>query len=444
MVIFWFKNDLRLADNPALSQAAKNNTVMPIFILDNQARPLGRASKWWLFHSLNNLNQQLNGKLNIYQGNSEEIIAMLIKRYNVEAFHNSPSLLWSPEEILKADKTPYKVYTPFKNACLKAKAPRRPIAAPQNLVAIKDEQNSYTIEQLNLLATDSASTTFYQQLEQEWQTSMSEEYAQKQLIYFLDHKLQNYKINRDFPFLDATSKLSAYLHFGQISVNQVWYAANNSALAGKYNPDDLEQFLNEIIWREFAYHLLHHFPTLPKENFRSEFDAFPWRHDEKSLQTWQLGMTGYPIIDAGMRQLRTTGHMHNRVRMIVSSFLVKNLLIDWRAGEAWFWEYLLDADLANNIINWQWVAGCGVDAAPYFRIFNPTLQSEKFDVQGEYIRKFVPKLAKLPTKYLFQPWEAPPEVLRTAGIELGIDYPIPIIGWAASRERALKALKETK
>ena len=234
------------------------------------------------------------------------------------------------------------------------------------------------------------------------------------------------------------SRLSPHIHFGEVSPHQVWYQSQQmESSSGRIK--DLEHFLSELGWREFSYNLLFHFPDLIGTNFQKKFDDFPWKDDSDLLERWQKGNTGYPIVDAGMRELWQTGYMHNRVRMVVGSFLVKNLLIDWREGERWFWDCLVDADLANNAASWQWVAGSGADAAPYFRIFNPVTQGTKFDKDGEYTRKFVPELEKLPNKFLFTPWEAPQNVLEEAGIELGKDYPYPIIDLKQSRARALEA-----
>jgi deoxyribodipyrimidine photo-lyase len=274
-------------------------------------------------------------------------------------------------------------------------------------------------------------------LEPHW--DISESGAKKQLALFLKDGLGGYKEGRNFPGKAHASRLSPYLHSGEISPNQVWHAAN---LRG--DSADIDNFCSELGWREFSYSLLHHFPALPHENWQKKFDHFPWKNDREDLSRWKKGMTGYPIVDAGMRELWQTGYMHNRVRMIVASFLIKNLLVDWRHGARWFWDCLVDADLANNSASWQWVAGSGADAAPYFRIFNPIGQGEKFDGDGAYTRKYVPELAKMPEKYLFQPWKAPNDVLSKAGVILGRTYPSPIVDIALSRAKALQALAETK
>jgi deoxyribodipyrimidine photo-lyase len=264
--------------------------------------------------------------------------------------------------------------------------------------------------------------------------------ALERLESFLDEGIRNYKEDRNRPDLENVSRLSPHLHFGEISPHQVWHAANSLKATGGLE-NDIDHFLSELGWREFSYSLLYHWPALPHNNLQGKFDRFPWREDPASLRRWQRGQTGYPIVDAGMRELWQTGYMHNRVRMIVGSFLVKNLLLHWHQGEAWFWDTLVDADLANNSASWQWIAGCGADAAPYFRIFNPVTQGRKFDPNGVYVRRLVPEIAALPDKFLHSPWEAPAPVLAGVGIELGSDYPRPMVDLKASRERALEAFR---
>jgi deoxyribodipyrimidine photo-lyase len=258
------------------------------------------------------------------------------------------------------------------------------------------------------------------------------------LVSFLNNGLQGYKEGRNFPNKQNVSKLSPHLHFGEISPNQVWHAAQFIGMAKSLDAD-LDHFLSELGWREFSYYLLYHFPTLPHQNFQEKFNQFPWQYNQELLVSWQRGLTGYPLVDAGMRQLWQTGYVHNRVRMVVASFLIKNLLLYWRYGERWFWDCRDDADLASNSASWQWVAGCGADAAPYFRIFNPTLQGEKFDPYGDYTRHFVPELKNLPDKFLFKPWEAPLNILNDAGVILGETYPKPIVALDESRQKALQA-----
>jgi len=273
---------------------------------------------------------------------------------------------------------------------------------------------------------------------------ISEAAAHTRLDEFVMDDLQDYREGRNFPNKPNVSRLSPYLHFGQISPNIAWHRASEAG-AFVTNEQSLDTFLSELGWREFSSYLLYHFPKLPTDNLQSRFDLFPWAENtDADLKAWQRGNTGYPLVDAGMRELYNTGYMHNRVRMVVGSFLVKNLLVHWHHGERWFWDCLVDADLASNSASWQWIAGCGADAAPFFRIFNPITQSEKFDKQGAYIRRYVPELANLPDKYIHAPWLAPSEVLSAAGVGIGIDYPAPIIDIKESRERALAAFAVTK
>ncbi|HSR70812.1 MAG TPA: FAD-binding domain-containing protein, partial [Kiloniellales bacterium] len=269
--------------------------------------------------------------------------------------------------------------------------------------------------------------------------------AATRLSAFLDGPLADYDRGRDRPALEATSRLSPHLHWGEIGPRQVWHAVRHAqdARGGKLE-QSARRYLSELGWREFSYNLLHHFADLPEVNANRTFDAFPWRRDKRALRAWQRGETGYPIVDAGLRELWATGWMHNRVRMIAASFLVKHLLIDWREGAAWFWDTLVDADLANNSASWQWVAGSGFDAAPYFRIFNPVLQGRKFDADGDYVRTWVPELAELPARHIHAPWEAPADILRDAGVRLGKTYPEPIVDHGAARARALEAFKTSK
>jgi deoxyribodipyrimidine photo-lyase len=500
LTIHWFRQDLRLSDNPALAQAAQNASqmggeVLPIYILDDEnagAGRMGAASRVWLHHSLKSLQQQLNSQLQFFCGDAERILQELVdelkpyaitwnrcyepwrikrdkrikamlQEQGVEVQSCNGSLLFEPWDILKNDSTPYKVFTPFyRKGCLNAVAPRVPLPAPEMKLADVRLQNALPLEALKLLPI----IKWDEGIAKYW--DISEAGAQSRLYDFVNNGLNDYKEGRNFPAKDNVSRLSPYLHFGEISPNQVWRAVQSSInpspqpspargegasftledvgrTAVNINANqDLDHFLSELGWREFSYNLLYHNPNLPTRNLQTKFDAFPWVENSQHLQAWQNGRTGIPIVDAGMRELWQTGFMHNRVRMIVASVLVKNLRLDWRAGERWFWDCLFDADMANNAASWQWVAGSGADAAPYFRIFNPVTQGTKFDPDGEYVRKYVPELGDLPNKHLFAPWEAPPLILAGAGVELGKTYPKPIVDLSASREAALEAFAGLK
>jgi deoxyribodipyrimidine photo-lyase len=463
--IFWFRQDLRLSDNPGLMEASRLGKILLIYILDDSSPSpfkIGSASQLYLHHSLVSLNQSLNDGLNLYIGDPKEIIFQLIKKYNIEnIFWNrcyepwrisddaiiekrlsdlkinhaafDGSYLWRPEEIKKEDGSYYKVFGAYKRK-VSFFEPRKPLPIPENLILMKDHSNETTLNDFQLISEH----LWQNKIKKHW--TFCETTAQNKLDNFLHNCLSGYKKSRDYPGHDQTSKLSVNLHFGEISPHQIWESVNS---IGRFNAseDDVSHFLSEMIWREFSCYLMTHFKSLPSDNFQMKFNAFPWKHNELLFNAWKTGSTGYPLIDAGMRELWQTGYMHNRVRMIVASFLVKNLMIHWHYGRDWFWDCLVDADLANNSASWQWVAGCGVDAAPYFRIFNPITQGEKFDSDGYYTRKFVPELEKLPSKYLFKPWEAPEKILKDAGIILGVNYPKPIVDLKSSRERALSAYK---
>jgi len=468
-VIVWFRQDLRLTDNPALDAAAKCGApILPLYVLDDEnagEKAMGGASRWWLHNSLDALDQSLQGRLVLRQGDAAKILPELaeqigatrvywnrcyepwriardtgikkaLREMDISVRSFNGSLLFEPTDVLKDDGTPYKVFTPFyRNGCLgSATAPRKPLQTPADL-NLFDGCSGDSLDELGLLPD----IPWYEEMATLWKPG--EAGAEQRLRQFLENGIDDYKEGRNRPDLKKVSRLSPHLHFGEISPNQAWYAASAN---GSEKSQDLEHFLSELGWREFSYNLLYHFPELPRENLQHKFNRFPWQDDSKALRCWQRAETGVPIVDAGMRELWRTGYMHNRVRMIVGSFLVKNLLIDWRHGEAWFWDTLLDADLANNSAGWQWIAGCGADAAPYFRIFNPVLQGKKFDPNGDYVRQYVPELAELPDKFLHNPWEAPADVLKEAGIELGDDYPQPIVDLKESRERALAAFTELK
>ncbi len=469
-VLFWFRQDLRLQDNPGLNMAIQAGAVAPIYILDQETPgklKMGQASLWWLHHSLHSLNESCGMNLSLYKGNALDIIPKLIeqegfkkvffnrcyepwrqtqdslltaklKQLGVYVETTNASLLWEPWEVNKEDGTPYKVFTPFfKSGCLNKMPPRQPEELGENARFIK-LNSSDRIDSLGLIPKKD----WHKTLEKHW--NIGELGAQKRFATFLKEGFENYKEGRNFPIEKNVSRLSPYLHHGEISPHTVWYGAKHYAKKNNIPTKDSDHFLSELGWREFSHNLLHNFQDLPEKNFQSKFDNFPWQNDQNFLKAWQKGQTGIPIVDAGMRQLWQTGYMHNRLRMIVGSFLVKNLLIDWRYGWQWFWDCLNDAGLANNSASWQWIAGSGADAAPYFRIFNPILQGEKFDKDGEFTRRYVPELKNLPNNYLFKPWEASADVLRKANVKLGENYPAPIVDLKDSRDAALKAFEKTK
>ena len=465
IAIHWFRQDLRLNDNKSLFEASKHKNVLPIYILDDcnsKEFRIGSASRLWLHYSLKSLNKSLDGKLSVYSGNPEDILKDISNRYEVEAIYwnrcyepwrikrdseikanlkkreievdtfNS-SLLWEPWSIKKDDGTPYKVFTPFyRKGCLNAEKPSSPISKPKDVSFLFD-QHQIGIDKLNLLP----SKGWGNKVKSFW--NIGEEAAHKRFDQFIEEGLSSYKEGRNVPSKPYVSRLSPHIHFGEISSNQLWYSVRSIG-----DDKNIEHFCSELGWREFSYSQLFHNPELPKKNLQSKFDAFPWNEDESLLTAWKKGKTGIPMVDAGMRELWQTGYMHNRVRMIVGSFLVKNLRLHWHQGERWFWDTLFDADLANNSASWQWIAGCGADAAPYFRIFNPIMQGQKFDPNGEYVRQYVPEISSLPNKFLFNPWEASDEVLKKASIKLGSTYPLPVVDLKQSRESALLAFQSLK
>ena len=466
--ILWFRQDLRLSDNPALLAAiAGNATILPIYILDDenaQKWGMGGASRWWLHKSLEALNVSLSGNLCFFKGKAEDIISKLVHEKNVTGVYwnrcyepwrikrdkrikaslmkqnilvksYNGSLLFEPPNIKKDDGTPYKVFTPFyKKGCLvNGLPPREPQETPDR-INFDSTLKKIPLSELELMPE----INWYKDMQDEWVPG--EQAAKEQLKKFSQVGIKEYKVGRNRPDKEFVSKLSPYLHFGELSPNQAWHCIKNLNDTQSYQ-SSIEHFLSELGWREFSNNLLYYWNELPENNLQKKFDRFPWLNDANTLKKWQHGLTGYPIIDAGMRQLWKTGYMHNRVRMVTGSFLVKNLMLDWRHGEQWFWDTLLDADLANNSASWQWIAGCGADAAPYFRIFNPILQGEKFDPDGVYVRKYVPELKNLSSRYIHKPWEAPTKILSEAKIVLGDNYPRPMVDIKKSRDRALMAFK---
>lgn len=468
-VIVWFRQDLRLSDNPALHQAAESGKpVIPVFILDDETPgkwAWGGASRWWLHHSLEKLAADLEAcgvHLVLRKGASDTVIADLVeetgasavfwnrcyepfarkrdeaiksalKDRGVDAASFNGTLLAEPWTVQTKTGDPYKVFTPFWRAEREVIDPADPLPAPKSLKPWKS------------IASDDLSDWDLTPTKPDWAKGFSDHWtpgesgARERLEDFLEERLLSYADGRDRPDRNDTSGLSPHLHWGEISPRQIWHATR-SASEGK----NADKFLSEVGWREFSYNLLYHFPHFPDRNYQDKFDGFPWAGNDSAFEAWTRGQTGYPVVDAGMRQLWQTGWMHNRVRMIAASFLIKDLMIDWRRGQDWFWDTLVDADLANNSASWQWVAGSGADAAPYFRIFNPITQGEKFDPDGTYVKRFVPELAKLPIKYIHAPWTAPESVLAQAGIRLGTTYPEPIVDHSEARDRALAAFKGLK
>lgn len=462
--IIWFRNDLRLSDNAALLKACQHQNVIPVYIFDeNAGRKLGAAKRLWLHHALNDLILNLRAigsELILRSGDEKTVLKEIIdetkvdavywnRRYEPDAIKTdtelknalknqniivesfSGHLLHEPTQLKTKAGTPFRVFTPFwktLDATIEVDAPYpAPTTIPQAPVDIV----SIDLNDFNLLPT-----------KPDWSAGIMERFTpgetavHKVLTDYLDGEVENYKDNRDFPALDATSKLSPYLTFGEISPRQIWHASENVSGA--------QPFRRQLAWRDFSYHLLFHKPGLDEINFNEAFDGFKWDKNDALLQIWQKGKTGYPIVDAGMRELWQTGYMHNRVRMIVASFLTKHLLIDWRDGEKWFWDTLVDADPANNTAGWQWVAGSGADASPYYRIFNPIIQGKKFDENGEYVKRYLPELKDLDAKYIHTPWETPVDILNSISLELGKDYPKPIVEHSFARNRALEVYGQMK
>ena len=461
-VLLWLRQDLRLADHPALCAAVESGApVIPDFLWapwEEAEWAPGAASRWWLHESLQSLRADLEqrGSRLILRRVASDSLATLrellqetgaravfwSRRYEpqliardrrikealradaIDARSFNAALLIEPWDVRNNSGRPFQVFTPFwKHVSATCTAPE-PLPAPTTLPAPRDWPASAPLEELELMPR----IPWHEGMARDWQPG--EAPAARQLAAFLDDGVEGYSEGRNLPATRGTSRLSPHLHFGEISPRQIWHAAR---------PWRGGQFMAEIGWREFAHHLLYHFPHTPGEPLRAEYSRFPWADDAAQLEAWRRGRTGVPLVDAGMRELWTTGWMHNRVRMVVGSFLVKNLRLHWLEGARWFWDTLVDADLAANTLGWQWTAGCGADAAPYFRVFNPVSQGLKFDPTGDYVRRWVPELARLSGGDIHAPWEARPETLQRAGIVLGRDYPLPIVDLKRSREAALTA-----
>jgi deoxyribodipyrimidine photo-lyase len=469
-IIVWFRNDLRLADNPALRAAVDSGCpVIPLFIFDNISPnhwPIGAASKWWLHHSLSSLKSELEKKgshLTILSGSSETELFKLVKatgarsvywnrRYETDlmavdksikntlkkqeivakSFHSHT--LAEPGTVKNKQDKPYQVYGAFWRAYASIGEFRSPLAEPRTITSPGAPSGCCSIDSLRLVSKKQ----WHSEFPNHWQPgSAGAKIAARE---FFSKSANAYKDQRDIPSIDGTSTLSPHLAFGEISAQTLWQTASSN---GKVT-DGVETFMKQLVWRDFSYSLLFNFPETTHEPLRKEFLNFPWSPNEVSFNAWKKGTTGYPVVDAGMRQLWQTGWMHNRVRMITASFLVKHLLVPWQQGAEWFWDTLLDADLANNTMGWQWTAGCGADAAPYFRIFNPILQGQRFDPSGEYVKRWVPELESLPKKHIHSPWKASDAELRDANIQLGVSYPKPIVDHNMARGRALASYEQMK
>jgi len=476
--LLWFRQDLRLSDNAALAAAyGRGGPVVPVYILDTAGDGSwapGGASRWWLHHALEALAARLaerGSRLILATGQSQHVLAALIRttgagavywnrRYEpatiardsliktaldaegVEARSFNSALLFEPHTIANKQGNPFQVFTPFWRHCLSLPVPEPVSVSPGRLSAPSNWPDSVPLEALELQPKIPWDRSFHGA----W--TPGESGAMIRLKAFLKDAVDRYAEDRNVPGVEGVSRLSPHLHFGEIGPRQIWAAARELADESGVFPSSrgVSKFLAEVGWREFAHHLLFHFPRTPEAPLRAEFAHFPWADDPggRLLAAWQRGRTGYPIVDAGLRQLWAIGWMHNRVRMVVASFLVKHLRLSWTHGAAWFWDTLVDADLASNTLGWQWSAGCGADAAPYFRIFAPVLQGGKFDPQGHYVRKWVPELARLPNDVIHQPWEAPPSVLARAGVILGTTYPKPVVDHATARAEALAAFKSLR
>ena len=466
--IFWIREDFRIDNNPALSFATNNHeNVIALYIYNNNEFDNKReAQKWWLFKSLESIKTELSKfkiNLEILKGDELDIFSKLKKKDNVCIYWNKiyepdviskgkkirdlfikneieykyfkGNILNEFQEVTKNDGTPFKVFTPFWRTAEQIylnQPPSKNYTVKKKTKAINFFKNSLDLK--NILPNKK----WYEKFDKYWKVSEND--SQKILKDLLENKIKDYGTNRDIPSINGTSRLSPYLKFGQIHVNTIWKKCSELKSKGI----GYRKYINELGWREFSHSLINYFPEFLKGNFRKEFDKFPWAKNEKFLKAWKKGMTGYPIVDAGMRELYETGWMHNRIRMVVGSFLVKHLRINWIEGEKHFRNCLLDFNKANNVAQWQWVAGCGADAAPYFRIFNPILQGEKFDKEGIYVKKWVPELNKVPAKFIHKPWEMEVKYQEAIKTIIGKDYPQPIVIHEKARAAALDAFQSLK
>ena len=466
--IVWIREDLRIENNPALSYASQNHEIVSALYIynDKYFDKKREAQKWWLSKSLNSFKKDLlkfNITLEILSGDEIEILSKIKKKDDISVYWNKVyepnvisrgkkirdifikneitykyfkgNILVEFQDVTKSDGTPFKVFTPFwKNAEQKYLE-----KVPSKVSKIKKMKKKYDLLGVSInLKNILPKKNWYRKFEKYWDPSENE--AKKYLQNLIKNKITDYGNMRDIPSVEGTSKLSPYLKFGQIHVETIWNKCNEIKNKGT----GYRKYINELGWREFSHSLINNFPEMVKGNLRKDFDNFPWVENKKFLKKWKQGMTGYPIIDAGMRELYETGWMHNRVRMVVASFLVKHLRIHWMEGEKHFKNCLVDYNEASNVAQWQWVAGCGADAAPYFRIFNPILQGEKFDREGIYTKKWVPEIQNMPNEFLYKPWELEKKYQEQIKVIIGKDYPLPIVEHAAARDAALSAFKSIK
>jgi deoxyribodipyrimidine photo-lyase len=475
--LVWFRDDHRLSDHPALAAAAASGRpVLCLAVLDETSpgtRPLGGAARWWLHGSLDALDRSLRARgaeLCLFEGPAADIVPEVAARTQaslvtwnrrhtraeaaiddateaklrsrgiaVESF--SGRYLNEPGSVRSKADRPFMVFTPYLRAVRSRGEPAAPTPAPRRIRGAAAGCLDGMRVELASLGLEPTHPDWAAPFRALWRRG--EAAAQDRLSDFLAERFSGYAHNRDRPGLEGTSRLSPHLRFGEISPRQVWHAVTAAARANPASgrESDVDKLLAEVVWRDFSAEQLAAFPELASTPHDRRFDRFPWRDDAAALKAWQRGRTGYPIVDAGMRQLWRTGWMHNRVRMIAASFLVKHLLLDWRHGEAWFWDTLVDADPANNAFSWQWIAGSGPDASPFHRIFSPLAQGETFDNEGAYVRRYVPELARLPDAFIHRPWDAPAALLAEAGVALGDTYPEPIVRHEAARTRALAAAR---
>lgn len=464
--IVWFRKDLRVHDHPALAEAAAEGEVLPVYVLPEKETL--SACDWWTRESLAILMDRLEAlgsPLKLMEGDPLDVFVRLSAETGAEALYFNgqvdpvsrseetallqegslnhlrirrfvPDMMLDPDTLLTKSGTPFKVFGAFWKAFQQQTVPW-PVPVPESLSPWPEADVESAILKDSRLSGESG---WEEKFLRYWSPGENGSFVRWEA--FRDNGIQDYKVKRDYPGIDGTSRLSGFLASGNMSIRALWHAVRRAEEEGDVLQP--EPFLRQLAWREFAYYQLYHFPSITDESLRPEFRKFPWRSDADGLATWKAGRTGYPLVDAGMRELWETGTMHNRVRMVAASFLIKHLLIDWRTGAEYFKETLADYDIANNTLGWQWVAGSGFDAAPYFRIFNPITQGKKFDAAGTYIRRWVPELASLPDDAIHEPAAADPEVLEEAGVILGSTYPEPIVDHTAARKRALAAYDSIK